>query len=99
MPTVNWLNNVAAPAITPPQNPPNKRQPARCIMKEVDPLAATLRSVWRLSSTKATKINVERAHQPGKVLEEAQPDVSARIALALVSTTRTVVLLWRDMLS
>ena len=67
------------------------------MIKEVEPLAATLRSVCRLSSTNATSTKVDRGHHPGNSLDEGHADISARAALAEVSMTRNVVLVLRCM--
>ncbi len=65
------------------------------MMKDVEPFAATLRSVFRDCNTKATSINVQSAHQPGNSLEDGHADVTARKALAVVNKTRSVMLLFR----
>ena len=66
-------------------------------MKEVEPLAATLKSVFKDSNTNATTTNVQRAHHPGNTLAGDHADASAKLALALVNRTKRVVLLFRDM--
>jgi hypothetical protein len=48
------------------QQPPNKRALAMSIINEVEPFAASLRSVFRLSSKVATNRNAASGHQPGK---------------------------------
>ena len=65
------------------------------MMNDVEPFAATLRSVWRDCNTKATNMNVQRAHQPGNSPDDGHADVSAKMALAVVKMTSSVVFLFR----
>jgi hypothetical protein len=64
------------------------------MMKEVEPFAATLKSVCKDSKTNATTTNVQRAHHPGNWLSGDHADASAELALAVVKRTRRVVLLF-----
>ena len=63
------------------------------MMKEVEPLAATRRSVFKDSNTNATNTNVQRAHHPGNTLTDDHADATAKLALALVNRTNRIVLL------
>src|SRR4051794_1894119 len=68
-----------------PHQPPKSRALAKCMMKEVDPFAPSLRGVLRLSSKVATKRNVARGHQPGKgrrTVWTAAPESAAAVATA-----------------
>jgi hypothetical protein len=67
------------------------------MMKEVEPLAATRKSVFKDSNTNATTTNVQRAHHPGNTFADNHADASAKIALALVNRTNKVVLLFDGM--
>jgi hypothetical protein len=66
-------------------------------MKDVEPLAATRKSVFKDSSTNATTTKVQRAHQPGNTSADDHADASAKLALALVNRTSRNVLLCRGM--
>ena len=60
-----------------------------CMMKDVDPFAASLSWVWRPSSNVATKRNVARGHQPGngrRTDHTAAPETQA--AITMVATKR-----------
>jgi hypothetical protein len=63
------------------------------MMKEVEPLAATRKSVFKDSNTNATTTNVQSAHHPGNTFTGGHADASAKLALALVNRTNKVVLL------
>ena len=63
------------------------------MIKEVEPLAATRKSVFRDSNTNATTTNVQRAHHPGNTFADGHADASAKLALALVNRTSTAALL------
>jgi hypothetical protein len=67
------------------------------MMKEVDPLAAIRKSVFKDSNTNATTTKVQRAHHPGNTFADDHADTSAKLALALVNRTNRVVLLFRGM--
>jgi hypothetical protein len=67
------------------------------MMKEVEPLAATRKSVFKDSNTNATTTNVQRAHHPGNTFAHDHADASAKLALALVNRTNSVVLLFDGM--
>ena len=66
-------------------------------MNEVEPLAATRKSVFKDSNTNATTTNVQRAHHPGNTFADGHADASAKLALALVNRTSRIVLLLRGM--
>jgi hypothetical protein len=68
------------------------------MINDVEPFAATLRSVCRDCNTNATTMNVQRAHHPGNTLDDGHADVNAKMALALVKKTSRVVLLFRGII-
>jgi hypothetical protein len=57
-------------------------------MKEVDPFAAILRGVLRLSSKVATNRNVTSGHQPGKGKRIFHTATPQKNAAAVISATK-----------
>jgi hypothetical protein len=68
-----------------------------CIMKDVDPFAASLFGVMRLSSSVATKMSVKSGHQPGngkRTDHTAAPQIAAA---AVTRPTNRYNRVWRRM--
>ena len=83
-------NRVEIAAITAPHQPPNRREVAMCMMNEVDPLAASLNWVLRVSSKVATKRNVTKGHQPGKGKRVGQTPAPEAVAASVTAVTNSL---------
>ena len=67
-----------------------------CMMNEVDPRAASLNWVLRVSSRVATKRNVTNGHQPGKARRVGQTPALEAMAASVIAVTKSLSRVSRD---
>src|SRR4051812_18934759 len=80
-----------------PQNPPKSRTPAKYMRKDVEPFAATLSWVLRVSNSVAINTKVINGHQPGNGALTDQTATPDNTAVTVMDPTKSGILGSRGM--
>src|SRR5512134_2668026 len=99
---IGGLDRISSPirvetaATSAAHHPPNRRAAAICMTKLVEPLAASLNRVLKLSSMLATNTNVASGHHPGNGSRKDQTAAPAAAAQTATPSTKKRIRASRD---